>query len=139
MLIREFDLDRDYAAALALWQVSAPGVHVGISDTREEIGKKLAHDPDLCLVAEEAGRVVGTVLGGFDGRRGLVYHLAVAQTHQGQGLGRALMAEQEMRFRAKGCRKYYLFITAENHDVMDFYARLGWSRMPVEIMAKELE
>ena len=42
------------------------------------------------------------------------------------------------RFRAKGCRKYYLLITAENQGVVDFYARLGWSRMPVEIMAKEL-
>jgi len=138
MEIREFDLDRDYAAALALWQAAGPGVHVGQSDTREEIAKKLAHDPDLCLVAEEDGRVVGTVLGGFDGRRGLVYHLAVAPPHRGKGLGRALMLEQEARFRAKGCLKYYLLITAENHDVVDFYLRLGWSRMPVEIMTKEL-
>ncbi len=139
MLIREFDLDRDYAAALLLWHASGPGVHVGVSDTREELAKKLVHDPDLCLAAEEDGQLVGTVLGGFDGRRGLVYHLAVAKGHQGQGLGRALMTEQEARFKAKGCLKYYLLITAENHDVVDFYARLGWSRMPVEIMAKELK
>lgn len=138
MLIREFDLERDYAAALALWQASGPGVHVGMSDTREEIAKKLAHDPDLCLVAEEGGQMVGTVLGGFDGRRGLVYHLAVAEACRDKGLGRALMVEQEARFRAKGCRKYYLLITAENRGVMDFYAGLGWSCMPVEIMAKEI-
>jgi ribosomal protein S18 acetylase RimI-like enzyme len=138
MRIREFDLDRDYGAALTLWQASGPGVHVGQSDTREEIARKLAHDPDLCLVAEEDGQLVGTVLGGFDGRRGMVYHLAVAETHRGRGLGRALMHEQEARFRAKGCLKYYLLITPENNDVVEFYARLGWSRMSVEIMAKEL-
>jgi ribosomal protein S18 acetylase RimI-like enzyme len=92
----------------------------------------------LCLVAEEDGQLVGTVLGGFDGRRGMVYHLAVAEAHRGQGLGQALMIEQEARFKAKGCLKYYLLITAENRDVIGFYARLGWSRMPVEIMAKEI-
>jgi ribosomal protein S18 acetylase RimI-like enzyme len=109
-----------------------------MSDTREEIAKKLAHDPDLCLVAEEAGQVVGTVLGGFDGRRGMVYHLAVAAAYQGQGLGRALMVEQEARFKAKGCLKYYLLVTADNLAVIDFYAGLGWSRMAVEIMGKEI-
>jgi ribosomal protein S18 acetylase RimI-like enzyme len=138
MLIREFDLDRDYPAALALWHASGPGVRVGRSDTREEIAKKLAHDPGLCLVAEEGGQLVGTVLGGYDGRRGLVYHLAVAKAHQGQGLGRALMAEQEARFRARGCVKVYLLVTAENQDVKEFYGPQGWSTMPVEIMGKEL-
>ena len=138
MLIREFELDRDYPAALALWQSSGPGVHVGKSDTREEIARKLAHDPDLCLVAEDDGQLVGAVLGGYDGRRGMVYHLAVAEAYRCRGLGRALMLEQEARFRARGCRKYYLLITADNRDVEDFYARLGWSRMTVEIMAKEL-
>ena len=138
MLIREFDLDRDYAAALALWHASAPGVHVGMSDTREEIAKKLAHDPDLCLVAEEAGQLVGTVLGGFDGRRGMVYHLAVAEAYRSQGWGRALMLEQEARFKAKGCLKYYLMVTADNTAVIDFYTRLGWGPMTVELMGKEI-
>jgi ribosomal protein S18 acetylase RimI-like enzyme len=139
MVIREFDLDRDYGAALALWQTAGPGVRVGMSDTRDEIAKKLARDPDLFLVAEADGQMIGTVIGGFDGRRGMVYHLAVAEAWRGRGLGRALMAELEARLKAKGCRKYYLLVTAENRRVVNFYQRLGWDAMSVEIMGKEIK
>ncbi len=120
MVIREFVLDRDYATALALWRACGPGVRVGMSDTRDEIAKKLARDPDLFLVAEEGGQMLGTVIGGFDGRRGMVYHLAVAEAWRGRGLGRALMAELEARLKAKGCKKYYLLVTADNRPVIDF-------------------
>lgn len=139
MPIREFDLDRDYAAAVALWQASGPGVSVGRSDTPEELRKKLAHDPDLALVAEDESGLVGTILGGFDGRRGLVYHLAVAAGARGQGLGRALMAELEARLRAKGCRRCYLVVKRGNDDALNFYARLGWSAMDVHLLGKDLD
>jgi ribosomal protein S18 acetylase RimI-like enzyme len=109
-----------------------------LSDTPEEITRKLKRDPDLFLVAENEAQVVGAVLGGFDGRRGMVYHLAVTPEARGRGLGTALMAELEARLKAKGCRKYYLLVTHDNTDVTDFYQRLGWSVMPVNIMGKEI-
>jgi ribosomal protein S18 acetylase RimI-like enzyme len=139
MVIREFDLGRDYDAALALWRSASPGVRVGVSDSRDEIAKKLARDPDLFLVAEDNGQMAGTVIGGFDGRRGMVYHLAVASAWRGRGLGRALMAELEARLKAKGCKKYYLLVTADNRRVIDFYQHQGWETMPVEILGKEIK
>jgi ribosomal protein S18 acetylase RimI-like enzyme len=138
VVIREFDLARDFDAVTALWQASGPGVRLGLSDTPEEITRKLKRDPDLFLVAENEAQVVGAVLGGFDGRRGLVYHLAVTPEARGRGLGTALMAELEARLKAKGCRKYYLLVTHDNTHVTDFYQRLGWSVMPVNIMGKEI-
>jgi ribosomal protein S18 acetylase RimI-like enzyme len=138
VVIREFDLARDFDAVTALWQASGPGVRLGLSDTPEEITRKLKRDPDLFLVAENEAQVVGAVLGGFDGRRGMVYHLAVTPEARGRGLGTALMAELESRLNAKGCRKYYLLVTHDNTDVTDFYQRLGWSVMPVNIMGKEI-
>jgi ribosomal protein S18 acetylase RimI-like enzyme len=139
MLIREFNLVRDYDVVIALWQSAGPGVHLGFSDTPEEIAKKLKRDPDLFLVAEVDDQIVGAVLGGFDGRRGMVYHLAVAPEARGRGLGAALMAELESRLKAKGCRKYYLLVTQDNLGVTDFYGRLGWGVMPVQIMGKEIQ
>jgi ribosomal protein S18 acetylase RimI-like enzyme len=112
---------------------------VGTSDTRAEIAKKLTRDPDLFLLAEdEAGGLLGSVLGGFDGRRGLVYHLAVEAGQRGRGVGTALMRELEARFAAKGCRKIYLVVTPDNLDVMGFYRRQGWAEMPVTMMGKEI-
>ena len=133
MDLREFNLARDYDATLALWQTAAPGVHVGRSDSAAEIAKKLERDPDLFLVADEGGAIVGSVIGGYDGRRGLVYHLAVAPDWRGRGLGRQLMAELESRLRARGCLKAYLLVTPDNAEALEFYARQGWEEMPLHL------
>jgi hypothetical protein len=73
--IRTFVYPDDFAAVYELWANAGPGLHLGRSDSQDEIAKKLERDPDLFLVAEMDGRIVGAVVGGFDGRRGLVYHL----------------------------------------------------------------
>jgi ribosomal protein S18 acetylase RimI-like enzyme len=132
IVIREFDFSRDYDASLKLWEEMEKGVHVGPSDTPAEIQKKLERDPDLFLVAESDGCVVGTVIGGYDGRRGLVYHLAVKREFRENGLGSQLMAEIEKRLIAKGCLKCYLIVLADNEDAMRFYERLGWRDMSKE-------
>lgn len=136
--IREFCFPEDYPALIELWQSSGPGVRVGRSDTPQEIQKKVLHDPDLFLVAEIEGKIVGSVVGGFDGRRGLIYHLAVAAEQRGNGFGKLLMDEVESRLKAKGCIRSYLLVTRDNVGVLDFYARQGWETMDLHIMAKDL-
>ncbi|MGD8813922.1 MAG: GNAT family acetyltransferase [Anaerolineales bacterium] len=139
MNIRTFDPQSDLQAVLELWQTAGEGIQLSPSDRPEEIRKKLQRDPDLFLVAEEAHRIVGAVLGGYDGRRGMVYHLAVRQSLRRKGIGRALMVELESRLRAKGCLKYYLLITHDNPKAMDFYRELGWEEMDLNIMGKVIE
>jgi ribosomal protein S18 acetylase RimI-like enzyme len=138
MPLREFDLDRDYDPVIALWRAAAPGVHVGPSDTRAELAKKVACAPDLFLVLEEAGQLIGSVIGGYDGRRGLIYHLAVLPERRGTGLGRVLMEAIEGRLKAKGCLKAYLLVAPENLDVIPFYEKLGWEEMPVKLLGKQM-
>ncbi|MBI5032412.1 MAG: GNAT family acetyltransferase [Chloroflexi bacterium] len=142
MSIREFTMD-DYDAAFALWQNAGPGLGIGRSDTCGEIMRKLRYAPDLFLVAEESGpersrRIIGTVIGGYDGRRGIVYHLAVEQSYRGNGIGKMLMTEIEKRLAAKGCVKAYLLVVPDNTDVIEFYRRIGWDMMPVTPMGKTL-
>lgn len=138
--IRVFHLERDFEAVRALWQAAGPGVGLGQSDSRHEIEKKLQRDPDLFLVAVRGSgpgeQVVGAVMGGFDGRRGLVYHLAVAKDYRGQGIGGALMAELEARLRSRGCLKCYLMVRPDNDAVVEFYRQRGWDVMPVRLLGK---
>ena len=112
--IREFRLPSDYEAVSRLWGSIERGVRIGRSDTLPEVEKKLARDPDLFLVAESAGGIIGSVIGGFDGRRGLIYHLAVESSFRGMGIGSRLMNEVEARLHAKGCLKCYLLVTNDN-------------------------
>jgi ribosomal protein S18 acetylase RimI-like enzyme len=111
---------------------------VGRSDTLAEIAKKVQRDPDLFLVAETGGKLIGSVIGGFDGRRGMIYHLAVAEEYRQQGLGAALMDEVERRLKAKGCVKSYLLVVDGNEAAARFYKKLGWQEMDVTILGKEL-
>ena len=138
--IREFHFPEDYDSVLDLWRGIEKGVHVGRSDTSAEIEKKIARDPDLFLVAESDGDMIGSVLGGFDGRRGLIYHLAVAASFRGKGIGSQLMDEVESRLRAKGCLKCYLLVTLDNSEVGQYYQRLGWQHMQdIQLYGKELQ
>ena len=98
--LREFRYPEDYKASVGLWASMEAGVKVGRSDTPEEIQRKLERDPDLFLVAESDGQIVGTIIGAFDGRRGFIYHLAVDSAHRNQGIAGQMMSEVEKRLQA---------------------------------------
>ena len=138
--IREFCFPADYDAVFALWGSIEKGVRTGRSDTFAEIEKKLTRDPDLFLVAEADGMIVGSVIGGYDGRRGLVDHLAVASAFRGTGIGSRLMEELESRLRAKGCLKCYLLVTSDNQEAEIYYKHRGWQHMDyIHLYGKELQ
>ena len=137
--IREFHFPDDYGPVYDLWSLMEKGVHVGRSDTAAEIEKKIQRDPDLFLVAECDQKIIGAVMGGFDGRRGMIYHLAVQPSFQGQGIGSQLMDEVEARLRGKGCLKSYLLVTSDNGDVETYYQNRGWYHMDtIHLFGKDL-
>ena len=122
--IAEFSMD-DYAVVHVLWQRG--DLWMRPSDGPEATLLKLTRDPELFLVARTGdGRVVGTVMGGWDGRRAYVYHLAVAPERRRQGIADALMDELEERFRALGAVKAKLQILVENETSKAFFAERGY-------------
>ena len=73
MKIREFSIE-EFAALSQLWRRS--GFETRPGDSKEELRRKLKRDSDLFLVAEADSKIVGSVMGAWDGRRGWIYHLA---------------------------------------------------------------
>lgn len=138
-VLRAFRYPVDFSAVHNLWLDAGPGIQMGRSDELQEIGKKVERDPDLFIVAEHQGKIIGAVLGGFDGRRGIVYHLAVDPGYRQHGIGSVLMEELEKRLRAKGCIRSYLLSTRENHEAIDFYEKRGWGRLDLFVYGKNLE
>lgn len=131
--IRQY-LPKDHRRVVRLWRDS--GLGISHSDTVREIERTRRRDPDLFLVAEEEGVLVGVVLGRFDGRRGWVNHLAIDRRARGLGLGVALMAELERRLVRKGCPKINLQVEPANEAVTGFYERLGYRRRPMIFMER---
>jgi len=139
VFIRTYQSPHDYPAVRALWEGMEKGIGLGRSDAPGEIAKKAAHDPELLLVAEAGGEIVGTVIGGYDGRRGLIYHLAVAPAFRKQGLATELMNEIEGRLRSRGCLKCYLLVLDDNEEAAAFYEKRGWKDMQhVRMLGKDL-
>lgn len=139
VIIRPFSFPQDYPAVYHLWSEAGEGIHLGRSDQPEEIAKKLQRDADLFLVAEVQGKIVGAVLGGFDGRRGIMYHLAVALPYRKHGIGALLMEALEERLRSKGCLRYYLLVTPDNTEAIRFYEARQWERLNLLVYGKNLD
>ena len=79
------------------------------------------------------------MLGAFDGRRGWIYHLAVAPGSRRAGTGASLLTELERRLGSKGCLKVNLLIEPENAGVTEFYEHLGYRRDELIFMEKWLD
>lgn len=136
--IRTFKFPDDYPPVVELWERSGPGIHVGRSDTLNEVAKKIQRDPDLFLVADLQDEIIGAVIGGFDGRRGMIYHLAVDKEFRQFGVGTALMETLENRLREKGCLRSYLMVRKDN-AATQFYDKQGWQALDIFVFGKDLQ
>ena len=127
----------DYDDVISLWR-SLPGMGLSGADEMGEMERFLIRNPKTSLLAELEDKIVGTVLGGFDGRRGYIYHLAVAKDLWGRGIGTMLMDELEERFKNLGAQKVHLMIYVDN-DAVGFYEGLGYiKRDDIETMSKDM-
>lgn len=117
---------RDYEEVRGIWEAS--GLEIRPGDGREEVRRKLGWDRELFLVAEERGRLVGTVMGAWDGRRGWIYHIGVLPDRQRRGIGRSLLTELERRMRAKGVVKVNAIVYEDNERSLGLFGSLGYAR-----------
>ena len=117
--------ESDERAVVALWREC--GLVRPWNDPVKDIQRKLCVQRDLFLVGTLDGRLVATVMAGYEGHRGWINYLAVATECRKQGLGRRLMDEAEVRLRAVGCPKINLQIRSSNAEVIAFYRSLGFA------------
>jgi ribosomal protein S18 acetylase RimI-like enzyme len=114
-------------AAIALWE--AAGLAHPWNDSARDIELALACPTATILAAhDEAGVLVGTVMAGFDGHRGWLYSLAVADSQRGQGLGGRLVGAAEDFLLAQGAPVIRLMVRADNEGVTAFYESVGYER-----------
>jgi ribosomal protein S18 acetylase RimI-like enzyme len=123
-LVRAFRQE-DSTSLQALWARSFPddppwnAPHLMIEN-------KLKVQPELLLVGDLGGSVVGAVMAGFDGVRGWLHHLAVAHEHRRKGFATKLVKAAEDGVRLLGCTKVNLQLRVTNHEVVSFYRSLGY-------------
>jgi N-acetylglutamate synthase len=135
--IRPFRI-ADYDEVMKLWR-RTEGVGLNESDARPAIAAFLQRNPRLSLVAVKAGRIIGAILCGHDGRRGYLHHLAVARRYRQQGLGRQLVEACLAKLRAKHIHKCNIFVFAGHVAGMGFWKHNGWKlRSDLSVMQIQL-
>jgi len=125
---REFRIE-DYDSAVELWR-RVEGLELAEGDSKEEIARYILRNPGVSRVAEEATKIVGAVLCGHDGRRGLVYHLAVEPEYRRQAVGKRLVEECLNALHTAGIRRALLLVAKDNISGRSFWHRCGWEDLP---------
>ena len=123
MYFREFTL-LDFDLVIELWEKA--GLIFSRSDTYDGMKEKLKRDPELFFVLEEDSRIIGVVMGSYDGRRGQINHLAVDPDYQGIKIEHQIITELLERFKKIRCEKINLLIEKSNESVQDFYEKQGF-------------
>lgn len=124
LTIRQYS-ENDRDDVVTLWNDALPS-SAPWNDPDTIIRRKRKCDDGLFFVGELSGRVIATVLAGYDGVRGWIYSLAVDRQHRARGFGRRMMEAAEAALRERGCRKINLQVRAGNQTVVDFYRGLGF-------------
>jgi ribosomal protein S18 acetylase RimI-like enzyme len=118
--------ESDEGQVVALWREC--GLVRSWNDPHKDIARKLQVQRELFLVVAEAGRVLATIMAGYDGHRGWVYYLAVAPSHRGQGIATGLVRHVEQALQERGCPKLSLLVRGTNAAVLAFYGKLGYAQ-----------
>ncbi len=122
VIVREFR-SRDGEALRVLWAAVGFG-SVGDDDMR--LRRFAQRNPGLFLVASQGLNVIGSAMGGWDGRRGWIYHVAVAETHRRAGIGTRLVRQVEDGLKSLGCPKVNVIVLDGNGQADALWRALGY-------------
>ena len=118
--------ERDREQVLALWQ-ECDLIHPK-NDPRKDLDRKKGFGEELFLVIEDREKIIGTVMGGYDGHRGIINYLGVHPSFRGQGLGKMLLQAVEQKLKDFGCPQVNLLVWSNNSEVLDFYEKSQYSK-----------
>lgn len=129
IVIRKFRME-DYNALIKLWDDAQLPYKPKGRDKKENIERELKRGNAIFLVAEKDGRLVGSILGTQDGRKGWINRLAVTPDFQRQGIAKMLVANVEKYLFEIGIEIIACLIEDWNARSMQVFERLGYKQHP---------
>ena len=127
MTVRTMTIE-DFDQVHALWMTISGFAIRSIDDSREGVERFLRRNPTTSVVAEEDGKIVGSILCGHDGRRGCMYHVCVHKDYRMRGIGKAVVVYPMNALKAEEISKVSLIAFTRNDIGNAFWNRIGWTR-----------
>lgn len=126
-MIREMTIE-DYEEVYTLWKkIKGFGLR-SIDDSREGVDRFLKRNPTSSVVAEEDGKIVGSILCGHDGRRGCFYHVCVDRDYRRRGIGKNMVVFAMEALRREKINKVSLIAFTKNDVGNAFWNTIGWTQ-----------
>ena len=123
----------DYDGIYRLWNSTEQTKRAlnPVDDSREGIARYLMRNPNTCFLAyangDDGERILGVILSGHDGRRGIVHHLCVGESCRRQGVAGMLVKCAEDALRQEGITKVFGLVFQDNDGANTFWEEQGYS------------
>lgn len=120
--------EADILPAMKMWEtIPEVRLHANGEDSPEGIASFMKRNDRLSIAAYDNDEMAGTILCGHDGRRGMLYHLAVRTDLRRKGIGKELLRRGLDGLKACGITKCALFVLKENESGQRFYEAMDWT------------
>lgn len=117
---------KDYGLLIEFWK-TVPEISISYCDSYEAMERFFERNAGLSIACEDEGKnMIATLLCGYDGRRGYIYHLAVSKEYRKHGIGKKLLEMAIERLKEKGIDKCHLLVKENNSEAKKFYKASGW-------------
>lgn len=115
----------DVEALLTFWRANAERT---TTDEPANVRAVVANPAADVLIAEDGGAIVGTLVATWDGWRGNMYRLAVAEARRRQGIARGLIAAGEESLRIRGARRVAAIVLDDRDYAVGTWRDSGYER-----------
>lgn len=126
--VKQVTID-DYDAIFELWNSTEQSRRAlnPVDDSREGIEKYLKRNPETCFAAVINGRIIGVILTGHDGRRGIIHHMCVHPDFRRMGVAAHLVSLAEKALKKEGIQKIFGLVFSDNEPANRFWEKQGYS------------
>lgn len=124
----------DRSHAIALWE--ACELTVPWNDPGDDFDRAINNSTSKIIGGFQTSALVSTVMVGYEGHRGWVYYVAVAEQCRRTGLAKHMMTAAEEWLQSIGAPKVMLMVREGNKPAETLYESLGYDVSPVRTYGK---
>ena len=119
----------DYDSMLALWNSTEQSRRAlnPVDDSREGIERYLKRNPGTCFGAFSDRKLIGVILSGHDGRRGIIHHMCVHPDFRRLKIASTLVTLAEEALHGEGIQKIFGLVFKDNDVANAFWENQGYS------------